>query len=131
MQRDQSRDGDPHSDENAHRDSVKEAEPRRQFCTPLGAEGQIPNLSQLGRNAEMVVEAERAQNQREYRQDPVTTQKARNNRKENSGCDAVQVKFRENRTDQRSRDLGCGQNRKSGRCDDRPEQQISTEPATE
>ena len=93
--------------------------------------GEISDLRQLGGNAEMGVEAESAQHDRRGHQQRAAAERLRDERQRGAGECAIDVEFREHRTDEIARQFGRWQHRKCGRGDHRAKEQVRAEPATE
>ena len=128
---DQGRDRDPDTDEDGERYSMERAKARGGFRGPVRSKGEISNLSHLGGNAEMGVEAESAQRDRRGHQQAAAAERFGDECQRDAGERAIDVEFREHRTNQIARQFGRRQHRKCGRGDYRAKEQVRAEPASE
>ena len=131
MKSDQDGDRDPDADEDGERSPVERAKARRDLCGSVWPKIEVSDLSQLGGNAEMRVEADRAQRDRHGHQYGAAAERLRDERQRDAGACAVDVEFRENRTHELARQIGRWQHRKRGRGDHCAQEQVRTEPAAE
>ena len=131
MKSDQGRDGDPNADEQRERYLMERAEARRGFCGSSRSKRAVSDLSQFSGDAEVGVEAKSAQCDRRGDQQGTAAERLRDERQRDAGECAIEVEFREYRTDERARQFGRRQQRQRGRGDHRAEEQGRAEPATE
>ncbi len=131
MEPDQGGDRDSDPDEQRERDAVDCVEARRDFCGGVRSEREAADLSHFDGKAEVGVEADRAQCDRQRDQQGSAAECARNERDCDAGEGAEKVEFREHGADQITRQLGRRQHCERGWRDHRAKEQVRAEPATE